>query len=334
MTNRNQRNEIIKYKYRIYLAKAKGRDKKTWFAAIQHIHNFEVYTEFADFIKLNERIIAEYIDQMVAKSSLSYCDHNVKALKDFYVWLERQTGYKSQINYNMLAYFRLTDNQRKIARAAEYQESYELDDIYTTIAAMPKHGDLNMRNLAIVSLQILCGLRTSELRTVKMKNLIFDKQVDRWLIYVNPKDMAVKFAKSRHAFFMPFDNDLIDNVLRWQNRLKALGWADKDPLFPIVPNRFTQMNLNNPQVQKIAIRGNNAIIKVFKDAFARVNIKYLRPHSFRHTIVRWAESQTPELFNAVSQSLGHSSIKTTFDSYGQFTPTKIGNILNTSGGAI
>ena len=328
MTTRNPNNEKAKYQYRILLAKADGKDKKTWMSVMQHILNFEKFINFDDFTQLNESVISSYIDNMTARDmSLSYMDHNIKALRRFYEWLVFQKGYK-KIDYNLCRFFQLTDNQRKTARASEYKESYELDDIRKTIANMPNKTMSDQRNRAIISLQALCGLRISELRTVKMKNLIFDKQAKRYMIYINPKDMSVKFAKTRCAFFMPFDNDWVQNVLRWSDKLKDMGWTDKDPLFPIIPTHFNQLNLLDEHIQKIGIRGNNTIIKVFKQAFTSAGFDYIRPHSFRHTIARWAETQTPEVFNAVRQSLGHFDIKTSFDSYGNFSPLKIGRVLN------
>lgn len=325
---KNQHNERVKYNYRLYLSKVKKRDKKTWMAAMQHIHQFECFTESADFTNLNEHIISSYIDQLVANNSLSYAEHNIKFLRDFYIWLERQKGYKSKINYNLLGYFQLTTNQRNTARSPEYQENYELKEIRTAIAKMPNNTISDMRDRAIISLQALCGLRISELRTIKMKNVIFDKPTDRWIIYVNPKDMSVKFAKTRRAFFMPFDVEWQDNVMRWRDKLLELGFEEKDPFFPIITNQFGQNNLLDRKIHKVEIKGNGTIIKVFQRAFRTVGLPYLRPHSFRHSIVRWAESQSPEVFNAVRQSLGHSDIKTTFQSYGEFSPTKIGQILN------
>lgn len=116
--------------------------------------------------------------------------------------------------------------------------------------------------------------------------------------------------------------------MRWIDELKHLGWTDKDPLFPIIPNQFNQINLLEPNIQKIPIKGNNAILKVFHDAFSGAKLPYYTPHTFRHMIARWAETKTPEVFNAVRQSLGHSDIKTTFEAYGAFTPNKIVGILN------
>jgi len=325
----NANNERIKYNYRVCLARADGRDKKTLLHVIYHITEFEKYTGYKDFQKTTQSMIHDYIEKMIAKgTSLSFADHNVKALQKFYQWLSIQRGYRSKIDPNLPRFFQLSANQRKIARAPSYRESYEIADIKRAIANMPKKSITERRNKAIVSLQALCGLRISELRTIKIKNFIYDKTSERYLVYVDPKDMSVKFAKTRYAFVMPFESEWLDNVLRWRDELKTLGWGDRDPLFPIIPNQFNQLNMLKPSIQKVEIKGNNAMLKVFRDAFTAVGLPYYPPHTFRHMIARWAETQTPEVFNAVRQSLGHSDIKTTFEAYGAFTPRKIACILN------
>lgn len=325
----NANNERMKYNYRICLARVDKRDTKTWMQAIRHITEFEKFTGYKDFQKTSPSMINDYINRMIQKgTSLSFADHNVKALQKFYQWLSIQKGYRGKIDPNLARYFQLSANQRKIARAPSYRESYDIDDVKRTIANMPDKSITERRNKAIVSLQALCGLRISELRTIKVKNFIYDKDSGRYFVYVDPKDMSVKFAKNRYAFVMPFEPEWLDNVLRWRDELKQLGWGDKDPLFPIIPNQFNQLNILEPNIQKIEIKGNNAILKVFRDAFHRVGLPYYPPHTFRHMIARWAETQTPEVFNAVRQSLGHSDIKTTFETYGAFTPHKIACILN------
>jgi integrase len=116
-------------------------------------------------------------------------------------------------------------------------------------------------------------------------------------------------------------------VVNWKARLEKLGFMEKDHLFPQIPSHFDQHNMLAPDIQKTEIQSNTTIRTIFKRAFAAAGVRYLRPHSFRHTIVRWAETQTPEVFNAVRQSLGHSSVETTFNSYGMLPPTKIGQIM-------
>lgn len=67
------------------------------------------------------------------------------------------------------------------------------------------------------------------------------------------------------------------------------------------------------------IKSNTTMRDIFKKTFEAAGYEYLRPHSFRHTMVKYAEKQTPEFMNAIRQSLGHSSIDVSFSSYGQLS---------------
>lgn len=324
----NPKNERIKYQYRIYLTNVKQRDFKTIIAVMKHLHEYETLREFANFSDINENAIHAYVESLLSKNlSLSYIDHNLKTLKDFYYWLERQKGYKSKINYNIIEYFNLTHNQRKEARALEYQKSHKIEDIYKVIRSMPSDTIEERRNKAMISLQLLCGLRVSELRTVKLKNLIYDDEAENWMIYASPKDMDIKFAKTRNAYFMPYGEDIKENVLNWYEELKKMGFKDKSPLFPKIPHRFNQLNLLEPNIVPEQIKSNTTISSIFRKAFEAQNLPHYRVHSFRHSIVRWSGKKQPEFFNAVRQSLGHSDIKTTFTSYGALQPSTVGKIL-------
>lgn len=327
----NQQNERTKYNYRIYLSKNKGKDPKTWRVELEYIQTFEKYIKFANFEKFTVHKASEYIDDLVSNKSLAYCHNNVRVLYEFYFWLMHQRGYKRKIDFNKIACFRLTDNQRRTARTVEYKKSYELHEIRKAIDNVPQDGIVNMRTAALISLQTLVGLRISEIQSMKLKHLIFDKDSNRWIVYIHPKDMVnVKRAKNRYAFFMPFDQKWVDNVMRWRDLLISKGWVDKDPFFPAISCNFVKDNIGITEfvLEKKHIKTSNVIIKLFRNAFIAVGLEYIRPHNFRHTIARWAEHESPAVFNAVSQSLGHSQISTTFNSYGKFTPTKIGEILN------
>ena len=139
--------------------------------------------------------------------------------------------------------------------------------------------------------------------------------------------MEVKFAKTRCAYFMPINKELENNVISWKKLLIEKGFKDKDPLFPAAEIKWNNNNEAQENIKGLEIKSNSTIINIFKTAFNNAGYDYLRPHSFRHTIARWAEKQTPQFFNAVRISLGHSSINTTFQSYATLTDTEVGNIL-------
>lgn len=308
-------NERAKYRYRIHLARASGMDEKTVISILKHIRDFEIFTRFADFKTFNDSRADRYIRAMSdSQKSLSYMQDNIRALREFLRWLERQKGYRSKIDYNHIDYLNLTRNQRKEAKTMDYKQSYAYEQILTTIRQMPDGTITEQRDKAIVSLQALCGLRAGELRTVKLKNLI--EEDGRFFIYVNPKDMDVKFAKTRHANFMPLPEDVVQNVIGWRDTLLQRGFCKKDPLFPRIDSRFGQTSLLHTTLSHDSIKSGSTIREIFKKAFEAAGYGYLRPHSFRHTIARFAAKQTPEFLNAVRQSLGHESIDTTFSSYG------------------
>lgn len=320
-------NERMKYKYRQHLRRIGQKDDKTVVAALKNIRDFEIFMGFEGFEKFNDHIADKYIQGMFnANLSLSYITDNIRALKDFLNWLERQRGYRSKINYNHIDYLNVSRNQRNTAKATEYQKAYKYDQIIALIRAMPEQTDKDKRDKAIISLQALCTLRISELRTVKIKSLIEEDGVH--FIYVCPKSMSVKFAKTRYAVFVPLPDDIIANVIQWRDYLRSLGFKDADPLFPKIDNHFARTNLLEQKIRKEEIKSDTTIRDIFKKAFEDAGFEYIKPHSFRKTLARYAETQSPAFLNAVRQNLGHESIDTTLSSYGQLSAAEQRKIIS------
>ena len=314
----NVKNERMKYAYKKHLARIGQKDEKTILAALKHIRDFEIFIDFKGYEAFNDDIADQYIKSIFkSDKSLSFINDNLRALKDFLNWLERQRGYRSKINYNHIEYLNISNNQRKTAKAQAYQKSYKFDDIIKTIRAMPDQTTKEKRDKAVISLQALCALRISELRTVKIENII--KEDDIYFIDANPKSMKTKFAKSRHAVFMPLPEDIIANVIIWRDYLISIGFKQKEPLFPVIDNHFNSFNLLEQDITHSEIKSDTTIRNIFKKAFEAVGFDYLNPHSFRKTIARYAETQSPQFLNAVRQNLGHRSIDTTLNSYGQLS---------------
>ncbi len=327
----NAENERVKYNYRKHLTRAKQRDEKTVTAALMHIREYELYTDFKGFGSYHRDMADKYIQSLLNRElSMSYICDNIRYLKEFLQWLERQHGYKSKINYNDIDYLNISKNQQRQSKATQYKKAYSYEQIITAIRLMPCKTDKEKRDKAIISLQAICTLRVSELRSVKMQNLI--KENERYFLHITPKNMDVKFAKTRIVCFVPLPDDIIANVIDWVDYLKALGFKDNDPLFPAVDNRFTQTSLLQQTMRKDSIKSDGTIRKVFKKSFEAAGYEYIRPHSFRTTIARFAQHQTPAFFNAVRQNLGHSSIDTTLSSYGQLSYVDQGRALIECGG--
>ncbi len=317
-TRFNAINERMKYKYRIHLKRIGRKDAKTVNEELKHLRYYERFTAFESFKTFSEMVAEKYINQLLADDkSLSYIDDNLRALRGFLIWLKEQRGYKSSISYNHIQYLGLTNNQRRTAKSKEYKMAYKYEQIITAIRNMPSNTVKDKRDRAMASLQALCGLRIGELRTVKIKNLV--QEDGQYFIFVHPKDMSVKFAKQRQANFMPLPEDIKRNVLEWMEYLRAQGFKKTEPLFPQISARFNQHNLLDKTLTLHEIKSDTTIRDIFKRVFEAAEMEYINPHSFRHTMARFAERQKPEFLNAVRQSLGHSSIDTTLNSYGQLS---------------
>ena len=314
----NATNERVKYKYRQHLRRIGQKDEKTILASLKHVRDFELFIDFRGFEFFNADVADKYIQAMFsAELSLSYITDNIRALKDFLNWLERQRGYRSKVDYNHIDYLNISKNQRREAKSGLYQKSYSYEQIIKAIRNMSAKNDREMRDKAMVSLQALCALRISELRTVKLQNLIDEDGT--YFIHVSPKNMQVKFAKTRQVVFVPLPEDIVGNVIHWRDSLIKLGFKQSDPLFPAITSSFNERNLFESQLQTNGIKSGTTIRNIFKACFKNAGFEYLKPHSFRKTIVRYAQTQSPEFLNAVRQNLGHSSIDTTLSSYGQLS---------------
>lgn len=314
----NPKNERMKYKYRVHLKRIGRKDDKTMIEELKHLRGYEVYKDFQDFAGFNEEVADKYINYLLRDDfSLSYINDNLRVLRAFLNWLRNQRGYKSKISYNHIEYLGLTNNQRKTAKAPEYKKAYKYQQILTVIRNMPERTLIERRNKAILSLQALCCMRVSELRTIKIKNII--EEDGCYFVYANPKDMQIKYAKLRQANFLPLPDDIKQNIISWRDYLIGQGFKENAPLFPQIPATFNQHNLLETHLTMNEIKSDTTFRDIFRRAFEAAGIAYINPHSFRHTLARFAEKQSPEFLNAVRQSLGHSSIDTTLDSYGRLS---------------
>ena len=311
----NPKNERLKYEYSIHKKRVGRKDEKTIIETLKCLREFEDFIKFAGFETYNEMLADKYIDYLFDKKySLSLINSSIRELKEFLLWLERKKGYRSKINYEDIDYLNISDNQRRMAKSPEYKRCYSYDEIISTIRGMPSNSLIEKRNKAIISLNALASLRVSELRTVKLKNVITED--GKYFIYVNPKDMEVKGAKTRYADFVALPDDILDNALDWKAFLVKSGFNGKDPLFPKIPNNFNQLNLLESNLTHEEIKSNSVIHTIFKNAFLNAGLEYIEPHSFRRTRAKFAQKQSPEYLNATRQALGHSSIDTTLSSYG------------------
>jgi integrase len=315
MARYNAHNELIKTKFFGMLENAKGRDPKTVDSYVKSIHEFEFYSKFIDFKKFDIALAVgfkEYLSDKKNKRtrqniSKSYLQHCTSQVREFFEWLSRQKGYSRCIQHDDAQYFTLTRNNRNRARATEYQESYTIDEIISTIRKMPSSTLIEMRNKAMISLTLLTTPRISALQTARMGSIKYYRDFDAWAFVQNPNLVDTKFAKHITAFFIGNVRDLYNNVHIFIESLKVEGFTDKCPLFPRIVPSFTRDGLPCLVLEKEFIKSQTTIRTIFKQAFENNELPYLKPHSFRHSITRkmMRSDRSPLLVSNLSQNLGH-----------------------------
>ena len=323
----NSQNEIIKRKYAIMLRNAKGREEKTINGTMQAIYEFETLTGFEDFKKFNIQQAIQFKEHLAKKEnkvtgypiSKSYLRNHTTHVRRFFEWLHNQKGYKKYIEYDDTQYFNLTRNDRNRASATGYQEGYLIEDILSTIRAMPQNTELEKRNKALISLCLLTTPRISALRTARIESLKYYREYDSWAFFQNSNLVDTKYAKHITSYFIGDSQDIYENVISWQSYLIKKGFTGRDPLFPkIVPN-FNTEGMQIQDLKNELLKSNAPIRTIFKKALNNNGITFNKVHTFRHTLVRAAlmKENSPSLISALDQNMGHSmNTGTILSSYG------------------
>jgi integrase len=322
-TKYNEANEVVKYQFFKELEECgindkDPRDKATVLQYINAIHEFEVATNFKDFIKYDSTFgleFKEHLSDKISKTtgkniSKSLYVHYLRYVKEFFEWLRKEKKEYSKINQKDINYLKTNKNDRNTALATGHQESNSTEDILATIRNMPETTLIEKRNKAMLSLCLITTPRISALQTARICSIRYFKEYEAWAFDQHPKLVKTKKRKHITSFFVGQLQDIVDNVFNWLNFLKEQGFEGEDYLFPRIDSSFDSNGLSICKLTKDQIASDSWIrASIFKTAFEANNIKYFCPHSFRHSLARLARKQpnTTNLLIALAENDGHKN---------------------------
>jgi len=321
------KNEIIKRKFFGYVRNSKGFSEKTIDCYDKAICLWEDFSHKADFVKFNKTAAEGFKDWLKAKKkaksqqevSVSYRYDILRYLKTFFEWLSKQNGYK-RIDQTAIEYLNLSKAEVKIATQPRDVEIPSLEEIKAVIEGIKGSSEIDMRDKALISLMFLTGARISAVRTLPMKSFNKDKMV----IDQNPAlGVETKFSKRIITPLIPYLYKEASNYfLEWFNYLEEKkGFKPDDPIFPATKIENGTENLifyNTGQIEPIFWKSSSAPSKIIEKRFRQAGIKHYKPHAIRHSLIKRLSKLplTEEQKKAISQSLGHEDVRTTFGSYG------------------
>ena len=209
MTKANAKNERVKRAYCDYLREAIGRDEATIDRILASIARFEASTMNRDFKRFHreqavafKRKLAEALNARTGdRLSKSTVLATVRDLRAF-LWVAREPGFRSHIDYGDADYFSLSDKDVAVARARRERDVPTLEQCQRTLAAMPADTVLARRDRALFALALITAARISALASFRLGNINFAQGfVDQ-----DARTVRTKAAKTFRTYFMPVDN--------------------------------------------------------------------------------------------------------------------------------
>lgn len=336
MTKPNPKNERIKHAYLSYLEDAKRMSSASAESAAAAIALFEESTGRKDFaafhIEQAKRFkrTQEYArnpqtGQPLAKATIHSRLH---AVKNFFIWLAGQPGYKSRISYPDCDYFNPSANDARIAEARRERDVPTLEQIRHVLEAMPHGSDIEKRDRAIVAFTLLSGARDNAVASFNLGHIDLAKRT----VHHDARTVRTKNRKSMTTTFFPVGDDIEAIVADWVHFIRGeLLFGEADPLFPSTHVALNERGVFAPSgLTRVHWTTADPIRKLFRRAFEAVGFAYCNPHSFRKTLALLGQQRcsSPEAMKAWSQNLGHEEMLTTFTSYGKIPGYRQAEILN------
>lgn len=147
------------------------------------------------------------------------------------------------------------------------------------IEEMLKHAQDNERNYLILSLMWRCGLRVSEVCSLKEKDIFWDDNL-----------IKIEQSKGNKDRYVPVTDDLLDMIKKYITDKKSKK-NRSEYIFPITRVRIFQ------------------IVKMYAEK-SGLNHKNIHPHTFRHSFAVHFLKRGGNI-RALQKILGHSDLTTT-----------------------
>ena len=200
------------------------------------------------------------------------------------------SGLKSFFEYLVFEDYRKTNptdllEAPKIGR--KLPDTLSEEEIDTLIAAIDLSHPFGKRNRTILETMYSCGLRVSEVITIKISDLFFDEGFVRVL------------GKGNKERFIPIHNQAQKYILSYINNIRIHQVPQKNHEDTLFLNRRGK-GLSRQMV-----------FMMLNETAIKINLKKkISPHTFRHSFATHLLKNGADL-RAIQQMLGHESITTT-----------------------
>lgn len=319
------RNEQAKRGFFEHLRGAKGFTEVSVSDYAEAIGQWQIFSsneDFAAFDKSKAMAFREWLAHRATKTpngklkaATQY--HYLRRAKEFFLWLAGQPEYSQKIIKGDADFLRLSKKDMQIVLTGTTRKIPTLEEVQNVIEGIKPMSEIDMRDRALISFALITGCRISAIISLKMKS--FDKATLR--IYQNPADgVRTKNNKSIITTFFPIGWDEPRRYfLEWYEYLEVKGFTPDEPIFPATSSEISAKKAYSKEsVSHSFWSVSSSARKIFEKRCENAGVKYYHPHSYRHLVVSLMSKMrlTEEEKRAISLTLGHENIGTTFGAYG------------------
>ena len=266
-------------KFEQYIRLEKGLSKNTVVAYMRD------YTAFAHFILRKYDVAPTKVEQYMVERYLAYLYEECKHTKASQA--RELSGVKAFFNY-LLLNDKIEQSPTELVatpkRTRHLPDVLTVEEVERIINSIPLDTTKGKRDRAMLELLYSCGLRVSELTSLRLSDLFFGEGYIR---------VMGKGSKQR---LVPIGSVARERIMLYMDARKAKDSKNKDILF--LSNRGGALT-------------RVMVFYVIRDAVARAGIdKTVSPHIFRHSFATHLLAGGASI-RQVQEMLGHESIETT-----------------------
>jgi len=199
-------NERVRRDYTFFLEAANGKQNASIDAALRAIERFEVSTGRKPFRKFHIEQARSFRARLVDETgkngkplSAATITTTLKHLRNFFLWLSREPGFRSALNANDANYFTPSDQDLRVATARRDKRVASLDEISRVLAAMPAESHIEKRDRALVAFTILSGGRDSAIASFRLKHIDLGART----VFQDGREVNTKRRKTFTSTFFP-----------------------------------------------------------------------------------------------------------------------------------
>lgn len=240
------------------------------------INQFIDYIEDLDLIEVDDQVAYSYLSSLHKNgASEATIARKMSALRGFYRFLQKNYGLLK----NPFSQIKVSSKTKNLPSFLMYRE---LEAVFASC----EDTALGRRNRVMMEFMYACGLRVSELVSVRHQDISLPERVVR---------IQGKGDKARLSFFYPSFKEILEDYIQYD--------------WPTLKKEKTHdfLFVNN-HGDPISTRG---VQYVVNEAGKKANLKQnLHPHVFRHTFATHLLDNGASI-RVVQSLLGHESLSTT-----------------------